>query len=109
MTLLVVEINVVRHERLWPRALAGPTFTDADKKAYRKYAETEERLAEEDVEVSFGPATHDLDARDARVEHGRKAVPGNGGSGFSEAVSESHGERPPVRVRHRRRPSGGSS
>ena len=65
VTLLAAEINVVRHERLWPRALAGPPFTDADKRAYRKYAKTEERQPDEDVEVTFGPTSHEPDTRDA--------------------------------------------
>jgi YihY family inner membrane protein len=47
------EINVVRAKRLWPRALAAPPLTDADRRAYTEYAETEERRPEENVTVDL--------------------------------------------------------
>ncbi|HTL85812.1 MAG TPA: YihY/virulence factor BrkB family protein [Acidimicrobiia bacterium] len=50
--LYAAEVNVVRKERLWPRALAPPPLTDADHRAYEKYAETEERRPGEDVRVT---------------------------------------------------------
>jgi YihY family inner membrane protein len=46
------EVNVVRKQRLWPRALAPPPLTEADRRAYEAYAETEERRPGEDVRVT---------------------------------------------------------
>jgi YihY family inner membrane protein len=59
LTLLAAEVNVVRERRLWPRGLQADDLTDADRRALRHYAEVEERMPEEDV---------DVDLRDARAE-----------------------------------------
>jgi YihY family inner membrane protein len=57
VTLLAAEINVVRARRLWPRSFFTPPLLDADRRALRSSAETEERVEEENVEVDFdGPA-----------------------------------------------------
>ncbi len=40
ITLYVVELDVVRARRLWPRSLVPPPLTEADMRAYRTYAET---------------------------------------------------------------------
>jgi YihY family inner membrane protein len=53
ITIFAAEINVVRLRRLWPRSLFSPPLTDADKRALTGSAETEERVHEENVEVSF--------------------------------------------------------
>jgi membrane protein len=39
ITLYVVELDVVRARRLWPRSLAPPPLTEADLRAYQMYAE----------------------------------------------------------------------
>lgn len=39
ITLYVVELDVVRARRLWPRSLAPPPLTHADLRAYQAYAE----------------------------------------------------------------------
>jgi YihY family inner membrane protein len=55
VTLIAAEINVVRARRLWPRSFTAPLL-DADRRALTSSAETEERVQEENVEVSFdGP------------------------------------------------------
>jgi len=51
MTLFAAEVNVVRKQRLWPRAIVQPPLTDADQRALKSYAEQEERRPEEDVIV----------------------------------------------------------
>jgi membrane protein len=57
---LCVEVNVVRAERLWPRALLTP-FTDAvdltpgDELAYTRQAEAQRLKGFEEVDVTFGP------------------------------------------------------
>ena len=56
ITLYAAEINVVRHERLWPRSLTQPPLLDADKRALVRYAEQEERREEEDVQVRLDQA-----------------------------------------------------
>jgi membrane protein len=40
ITLYVVELDVVRARRLWPRSLVPPPLTDADMRAYEMYAES---------------------------------------------------------------------
>jgi membrane protein len=51
--LLAAEINVVHARALWPRSFFGPPLLDADKRALISSAEVEERVCEENVEVSF--------------------------------------------------------
>jgi YihY family inner membrane protein len=58
VTLIAAEINVVRARRLWPRSFFAPPLLDADRRALRSSAETEERVHEENVEVNFdGPGS----------------------------------------------------
>lgn len=52
VTLIAAEINVVRARRLWPRSFTAPLL-DADRRALTSSAETEERVQEENVEVTF--------------------------------------------------------
>jgi membrane protein len=54
VTLLAAEINVVRARRLWPRSFFSDPLLDADRRALRSSAEVEERVEEEQVDVSFG-------------------------------------------------------
>jgi YihY family inner membrane protein len=57
VTLIAAEINVVRARRLWPRSFFSQPLLEADMRALRSSAETEERVQEENVEVNFdGPA-----------------------------------------------------
>ncbi len=53
ITLFAMEINVVRARRLWPRSLFSPPLLSADRRALTALAEVEERVPEENVEVSF--------------------------------------------------------
>ncbi len=53
LTLLAAEINVVRARRLWPRSFFTPPLLDADKRALISAAEIEERVEQENVEVTF--------------------------------------------------------
>ena len=53
VTLIAAEINVVRARRLWPRSFFSQPLLDADKRALTSSAETEERVQEENVEVTF--------------------------------------------------------
>jgi YihY family inner membrane protein len=52
VTLIAAEVNVVRARRLWPRSFTAPLL-DADRRALTSSAETEERVQEENVEVTF--------------------------------------------------------
>lgn len=52
IVLLAAEVNVVLASDLWPRGLGKP-LTKGDKRAYRAYAEVEERRLDTDVEVEF--------------------------------------------------------
>lgn len=53
LTIFAAEINVVRLHRLWPRSFFSAPLLDADKRALTSSAEVEERIEEENVEVSF--------------------------------------------------------
>jgi membrane protein len=53
IVLYVVELNVVRVRRLWPRSLAPPPLTHADLRAHELYAEASQRRP--DLEVSVKP------------------------------------------------------
>jgi membrane protein len=53
LTLVAAEINVVRARRLWPRSFFTPPLLDADKRALISSAESEERVEQESVEVTF--------------------------------------------------------
>lgn len=54
ITLYVVELNVVRVRRLWPRSLNPPPLTDADLRSYQLYAGAQQRSKE--IEVVTRPA-----------------------------------------------------
>ena len=47
------EVNVVRHDRLWPRTFFGDTLREHDRKALVRYAKVQERRPEQVVDVRF--------------------------------------------------------
>jgi membrane protein len=53
LVIFAAEINVVRKRKLWPRSFFSEPLLDADKRALTSSAETEERVQQENVEVSF--------------------------------------------------------
>jgi YihY family inner membrane protein len=53
VTLYGAEINVVRVRRLWPRNLVQPPLSDADERTLRDAAKAQERLPQQQVEVTF--------------------------------------------------------
>jgi membrane protein len=53
LVIFAAEINVVRVRRLWPRSFLSAPLLEADKRALTSSAEVEERVHEENVEVSF--------------------------------------------------------
>jgi membrane protein len=53
LVIFAAEINVVRLRRLWPRSFLAAPLLEADKRALTSSAEVEERVHEENVEVSF--------------------------------------------------------
>jgi YihY family inner membrane protein len=56
LLLYAAEINVVLARHLWPRSLLQPPLTAPDKQVLTALAETEERLAEQHIEVRFNEA-----------------------------------------------------
>jgi membrane protein len=58
LTMISAEINVVKARRLWPRSFFSDPLLEADRRALTHSAETEERIHEQNVEVTFeeGPA-----------------------------------------------------
>ncbi|MGO9488433.1 MAG: YihY/virulence factor BrkB family protein [Solirubrobacteraceae bacterium] len=53
LTVFSAEINVVRARRLWPRSFFSEPLLEADRRALTSSAEIEERVEQENVEVSF--------------------------------------------------------
>jgi membrane protein len=74
MTLYALEADVVRVRGLWPRSVAPPPLTTADRKAHRAYAE-EARRNLEDME-----AADDSTRRDAVTGEGHHAAGSSSGS-----------------------------
>ena len=54
LTLYAVQVNVVWTYRLWPRSLAPPPYTEADRRAFQLYAQVETRVKGEDIAVGIG-------------------------------------------------------
>ena len=53
LTLYSAEVNVVRVTRLWPRSITGEPLTEADQRGLRRLAKVEERIPEEQVDVTI--------------------------------------------------------
>jgi membrane protein len=53
LTIFAAEINVVRLHKLWPRSFFSEPLLEADKRALTSSAEVEERVEQENVDVSF--------------------------------------------------------
>jgi YihY family inner membrane protein len=53
LTIIAAEINVVKVKRLWPRSFFSEPLLEADRRALTSSAEVEERIEQENVEVSF--------------------------------------------------------
>jgi membrane protein len=53
LVIFAAEINVVRARKLWPRSFFSEPLLDADRRALTSSAEVEERVEQENVEVSF--------------------------------------------------------
>jgi membrane protein len=53
LTMISAEVNVVKARRLWPRSFFSDPLLEADRRALTHSAETEERIHEENVDVSF--------------------------------------------------------
>ena len=52
ITLYAVEADIVRVRKLWPRSVAPPPLTGADRKAYTEYVEAERRLPPDEQQVA---------------------------------------------------------
>jgi hypothetical protein len=61
VTLYVVELNVVRVHRLWPRSLNPPPLTDADRRSYELYANSQQRQKEIEVVTRLAGRTEPPD------------------------------------------------
>ena len=53
IVVLAAEVNVVKARRLWPRSFFSSPLLEADRRAMISSAEVEERIEQENVEVSF--------------------------------------------------------
>jgi membrane protein len=69
LTIISAEINVVKKRRLCPRSFFSDPLLDADRRALTSSAETEERVDDENVEVSFdGPEQPPPDLADTQPQ-----------------------------------------
>jgi len=57
LTIIAAEVNVVKARKLWPRSFFSEPLLDADRRALTHSAEAEERVHQENVEVSFEDGT----------------------------------------------------
>ncbi|MBO0835725.1 MAG: YihY/virulence factor BrkB family protein [Actinobacteria bacterium] len=64
ITLYVVELDVVRARRLWPRALAPPPITHADMRAYEAYAQETQLRRDLEISVTEAPVPVQRSATD---------------------------------------------
>lgn len=55
ITLYVVELDVVRTRKLWPRSFSPPPITGADLRSYQMYASASQRRPEVDIQVRERP------------------------------------------------------
>ncbi len=53
IVIIAAEVNVVKARRLWPRSFFSSPLLEADRRALTSSAEVEERIQEENVEVTF--------------------------------------------------------
>jgi membrane protein len=53
LTIFAAEINVVRLHKLWPRSFFSDPLLEADRRALTSSAEVEERVEEQNVDVTF--------------------------------------------------------
>ncbi len=60
-TLYAVEAAVVKARRLWPRTLAPPPLHDPDRRAYQLYAQAQQRLASEEIDVRLAEPPKDAE------------------------------------------------
>lgn len=54
-----MEINVVRHLKLWPRSIDAAQETSADRSAYKHYARIQKYSHDQEIEVQFKPRKKD--------------------------------------------------
>ncbi len=71
VVLLGAEVNVVRQQRLWPRALTDAPDTDADYRAYEAYAERARYQPDEEVDTAFD-GDRPAPGREQRTATGRE-------------------------------------
>lgn len=84
VVLLSAEVNVVRHYKLWPRALTDAPATPADFRAYEAYAERERYQPSEEIDTDFKgkgqsegpPSTGTTGLRTSRTTTARTRAPG---------------------------------
>ncbi|HEV3364050.1 MAG TPA: YihY/virulence factor BrkB family protein [Acidimicrobiia bacterium] len=74
---LAAEVNVVRHEHLWPRTFLGDTLRKHDREALVRYAKVQERRPEQVVDVHFRPEGDAQQEAETTVRT-ESAAPGRG-------------------------------
>ena len=65
VSVLALEIDVVRDRRLWPRALFTPPLTEADERTFQTLAQQEQRTEGQTIEVGFDDVAPDRTRSDS--------------------------------------------
>lgn len=67
IVILAAEVNVVRARKLWPRSLTPAAgLTDADRRAYAYYAESQRRVDDQRITVEYVGVRSDEDSQEIR-------------------------------------------
>jgi len=101
ITLYLVEADVVRAKRLWPRSLLQPPLTEGDERAYTGYVDRETRRPEQDVDVGYRDSAEPAESESAEPAESESAEPAESESAESERAERAEragsAERPPAR------------
>jgi hypothetical protein len=102
VSILSAEVNVVRKRRLWPRSLAQPPLTEADKRTLAGLAKEQERLPQQQVDVRFSESAR---AGAASGDSGRPSSSDDSGrpSSSDDPEAQDEGVREPTSPRRAKR------
>ena len=86
LTLYAAEVDVVKHRRLWPRALVPPPLTEADERAYRAYTQVEERRRPQQATLDVNEPV--IDSRGVEASNGKEPVAGEAAADITSPAAK---------------------
>jgi membrane protein len=93
ITIFVVELDVVRARKLWPRSLVPPPLTGADLHAYEAYARRTQLRPELDISVTQTPVPAQRAASDVTAAHSASDVTAPGVPNATERSAPDSAQR----------------